>query len=436
MGQERRVVVERVGAAGVELAGVEVRRLRAVPVVLGAVPDEPEDEVPVRDHGVDLERAQHRGLGGGNRLVGTEHPVLEPEDVGLRDPGEANGALRVLRERVAEMPERVQEPRVRPRVEPVLRHDVPLPAARDLLRGGGQAVRRGRKDLAGERAGGVDRDLALQRELVHRVPFPRVGPQERAAGDLDELGPDADASVHPAQRSVEHPLDAELPPDPVGAPIPVAVPRDRVRRDHADAVPEEPAEPDDHLLRETLAERLVRGVGGRVGEGENGEPAAAVVDRRDDFGGVRRGEEAIAAPGEGLNEPRVGRRVPECLPQLVDGGIEAVIEVDERVGRPQRLAELLPGHDLVGPRQERDEDPERPLLEADPGAAPPQLTGVEVGLEHPEPDDAPPISRAVSHEHLDGGGDCTGRLPRAATNRRVRWRRKSRRHLTYAVRNV
>src|SRR5262245_42900771 len=117
------------------------------------------------------------------------------------------------------MEQRVPESLMRPRVEPVLHREVPLAAARPGRRCYDRRGGARWKDLAGERSRGLDGDLALERELVGRVPFPGVGPEQRPAGDLHELRADADAAVHTPERAVEHPVDAELPPDAIGAPV-------------------------------------------------------------------------------------------------------------------------------------------------------------------------------------------------------------------------
>src|ERR1700682_5394637 len=44
--------------------------------------------------------------------------------------------------------------------------------------------------------------------------------------------------------------------------------------------------------------------------------------------------EAVATPGQRLDEPRILRRISQRLAQFVDRGIQAVVEVDEGVGGP------------------------------------------------------------------------------------------------------
>src|SRR5262249_2216010 len=52
-------------------------------------------------------------------------------------------------------------------------------------------------------------------------------------------------------------------------------------------------------------------------------------------------DESIPAPRQGLDEARIFRRVSQRLTDLVDGGVQIVIDVNERV-RPQALSQLFP----------------------------------------------------------------------------------------------
>ena len=47
-----------------------------------------------------------------------------------------------------------------------------------------------------------------------------------------------------------------------------------------------------------------------------------------------RSDEAVSASREGLNESRIGGRIAQCVANLVDGRVNAVIEIDEGIGRP------------------------------------------------------------------------------------------------------
>lgn len=97
------------------------------------------------------------------------------------------------------------------------------------------------------------------------------------------------------------------------------------------------------------------------------------------------GHEAVATLGHRLHEARRVRGIAEGLAQPAHGVVEAGVEVHERVGRPQALAQLLAGDHLAGAGQQQGQDAERLILEVDaqPGLA--HLAGVEVDLEAAEP---------------------------------------------------
>src|SRR5262249_3841049 len=62
--------------------------------------------------------------------------------------------------------------------------------------------------------------------------------------------------------------------------------------------------------------------------------------------GLDRRDETITPLGDGFDKARFIRRIPQALPQPRYGAIQAVIEIDIGVSRPQFLAELLASYDL------------------------------------------------------------------------------------------
>src|SRR6266540_4143610 len=78
--------------------------------------------------------------------------------------------------------------------------------------------------------------------------------------------------------------------------------------------------------------------------GHVGESDTMGLRRGDEFlvgdrGGV--GKETVAATGNGLDEAGIFRRVAQRFANLVDGFVEAVIEVDDRLA-PKFLLQLFP----------------------------------------------------------------------------------------------
>ena len=63
-----------------------------------------------------------------------------------------------------------------------------------------------------------------------------------------------------------------------------------------------------------------------------------------------------------------------------------MVEIDEGVGRPELLLQLLPGDHIAGTLQQHGQNLEGLLLEFDPQPVPAQLAGVQVGLKGAEAD--------------------------------------------------
>ena len=71
---------------------------------------------------------------------------------------------------------------------------------------------------------------------------------------------------------------------------------------------------------------------------------------------IYRRDEAIASFGECLDKAGTVGGVAEGFADLVDGGAEGVVEVNDRVTTPETQLELLPGDDLAGVLEERGEN--------------------------------------------------------------------------------
>src|SRR5207253_6392605 len=98
------------------------------------------------------------------------------------------------------------------------------------------------------------------------------------------------------------------------------------------------------------------------------------------------GNEPIAALRQRLDEARVFGRIAQSLTEPVDGGIEAVIEVDERVSRPQTLPQLVASDDIAAALEQQDEDVERAAAQLHAAPLFHELARAAVNLEHPEPE--------------------------------------------------
>jgi hypothetical protein len=77
------------------------------------------------------------------------------------------------------------------------------------------------------------------------------------------------------------------------------------------------------------------------------------------------GDEAIADLGQSLNKLRRLGGVLESLPQFLHGSVDAMLEVNEGVLRPECGAHLFPGNDLPFGLQEEAQNLKRLILNGD-----------------------------------------------------------------------
>jgi hypothetical protein len=85
-------------------------------------------------------------------------------------------------------------------------------------------------------------------------------------------------------------------------------------------------------------------------------------------GTVDRGEEAVAPASHGGYEPGILGGVAQRIPEPADGGVEAMVEVDEGVCRPEPFAHLLASDYLAGTIEQHCENLEWLFLEPNFGA--------------------------------------------------------------------
>ena len=105
-----------------------------------------------------------------------------------------------------------------------------------------------------------------------------------------------------------------------------------------------------------------------------------VGDRNRDCGKGRRrrqqshrGDESVAAPRQRFHEGRGFGRISERPPDLFHGGVQTVVEVHERVGWPEPLAQILASDDVARSIQQRRQYLRGLLLELHPAAVAVQL---------------------------------------------------------------
>jgi hypothetical protein len=119
----------------------------------------------------------------------------------------------------------------------------------------------------------------------------------------------------------------------------------------------------------------------------------AAVPELDPSGRFLRGrcgqsEEAISPARQGLNEPWIVGVIPQGLPNFVDSFVKPMLEIDERVLRPELLMEFLTGDNLAGFLQQGDQHLERltAKLELQPCSA--KFAGMQIYLEVSEAKDS------------------------------------------------
>src|SRR5205814_8887156 len=96
-------------------------------------------------------------------------------------------------------------------------------------------------------------------------------------------------------------------------------------------------------------------------------------------------DEAIAAAADGFDIPGRLRRIADRRPQLVDGIVQSVVEVDERIGGPEPEPQRLARDHLARPFEQRNQQLKRLFLQAQPAAAFPQFSRRGIDIEHTKP---------------------------------------------------
>jgi hypothetical protein len=99
---------------------------------------------------------------------------------------------------------------------------------------------------------------------------------------------------------------------------------------------------------------------------------------------VHRRDKPITSPRHGFHKTGVVSGISEGFADFVNGLVEALIEVYERVGGPDLLPQLFSSDDLSRTIEQGANDLERLVLELDLDTALPQLTRSAVDFEYTE----------------------------------------------------
>src|SRR5258705_5601927 len=101
--------------------------------------------------------------------------------------------------------------------------------------------------------------------------------------------------------------------------------------------------------------------------------------------GCDRRDEPVAAPMQRFHKSRIVRIVSERRTKPLQGSVEAVLEIDERAGGPEPLAQLFARDQLTGPLEHHRQNFERLFLKSDADSTFAQLAGAQVHIERSEP---------------------------------------------------
>ncbi len=134
------------------------------------------------------------------------------------------------------------------------------------------------------------------------------------------------------------------------------------------------------------------GVGAAVVAGAEASPLEAVLlapaGVSSAASALDRSNEPVSATGQRFDVARTGSGVSQRLANLVDGRVQAVVEVDERVGGPELLLQLFARDHLARPLQQQSQHLKGLLLQAQLDAALAQFSRAEVQLEDSEARDS------------------------------------------------
>jgi hypothetical protein len=101
------------------------------------------------------------------------------------------------------------------------------------------------------------------------------------------------------------------------------------------------------------------------------------------------GDEAIAALGERFDELRICGGVAQGFANLVDRGVETVVEVDESAVGPEGLLDFGAGNEFARAAEQHQQDLKRLALDGEAAALFAELSRFFVGLESTEAVNAP-----------------------------------------------
>ena len=193
----------------------------------------------------------------------------------------------------------------------------------------GSVRRRAPRQLDVDRIGDLLSNLALKTQNISYSPLVGLGPHVALIANLNKLCANTcliTLSPHAPFQDVAYiQLTSDL-PDVLFF---ILVPRDRGARDDPEPLAVQAGHLGNDLFGETFTKIVLVRVITEVIETQ---------DRQHDFSGrqaLHRNEEAIPAPRQGLDVPRLAGVITQCDANSRDAGAQSLLDVDERVLTPQ-----------------------------------------------------------------------------------------------------
>jgi hypothetical protein len=87
----------------------------------------------------------------------------------------------------------------------------------------------------------------------------------------------------------------------------------------------------------------------------------AIIDRWD-YNFLEPRNETVSTLWDGLDEPRIFRRIAQGFAKPHDGGVQAVVKIDEGICRPETMLQLIPADNSTPMIEEQEENLEGLLL--------------------------------------------------------------------------
>ena len=200
-------------------------------------------------------------------------------------------------------------------------------------------------------------ELGSDQENAGKLAAELLPPDQPSALDFDEFGSDDQLIAAPGDSAKKNSVHVQLAPERPAIHWLVPVAEDRAACQHAKVG--QPGERGDDGLGEAVDQIVGIRVGGGVLEGQHGNGLDGVDrprGRKSRLGGSAGGsDEPVAATRHGFDEDGSLWRVTQRVTEPFYGRIEALIEVDVRIGGPERLPKLLTSYHLSGTPQEKSE---------------------------------------------------------------------------------